>query len=185
MRPALRSYLMGMHNPILHSASVIIAWIKLYYKLPSFKELICIIFHDIGYVQQTSINGNDDKHPELGAQLCGLFGQKYYLLCIGHSRGYADKLGIPLSKLGYADKASILVYPDWFFKIMITIGGEADEYHRTTTTRKWGYPVEVKRIKADYERWLMKNFYGIKNEGLMELEFLDFLIYGKGKDKGR
>lgn len=162
MRVALRSFLVGMHNPILHTISVVIAWIRIYHKLPSLKEFFCILFHDIGYIRQTSIDGEDDRHPELGAWFCGRwFGKYYYQLCIAHSRAYAEKLGIPLSKLGYADKASILVYPDWFFKFMITAGGEADEYHRTTTTRKWGYPVEVKLIKADYRRWVKRN---VKNE---------------------
>jgi len=158
MRTALRSYLIGLHNPILHSISVIIAWIRIYHSIPSVKELFCIVLHDIGYVQQKSIDGSDNKHPELGAWLCGaLFGRNYYLLCIAHSRVYAEKLGVSLSKLGYADKASILVYPNWLFERIVYWGGEAQEYHRTTKTRKWGFPVDVRLIKADYKRWVMKN----------------------------
>ena len=158
MRTALRSFLLGMHNPITHSLSVLIAWIRIYHSLPSPKEMICILFHDVGYILQSSIDGADDRHPELGAWFCGRWlGQKYYLMCIGHSRVYAKKLRIPLSKLGYADKASILVYPNWLFKRLIYSGGEAQEYHRTTTTRKWGVPVEVKLIKADYRRWVERN----------------------------
>lgn len=158
MRTAPRSYLFGMHNPVFHSATVIVAWIKLFQSLPSFKELLCITIHDIGYLTQVSIDGSDNRHPELGARMAGLaFGREYYELCIAHSREYAKKFGLPLSKLGYADKASILQYPDAFFNALIKIGGEATEYHKTTKTWKWGCPYNVKLIKAEYRRWVRDN----------------------------
>ncbi len=158
MRTAIRSYLFGMHNPLLHSATVTRAWIQLYGKLPSMREGLCIAVHDIGYLTQTSIDGKDNRHPELGARMCGrLFGQKYFSFCIAHSREYAKKFGLPLSKLGYADKGSVLMYPDRLFSWLIKIGGEAEEYHRTTKTGKWGIPYNVKLIKADYRCWMLKN----------------------------
>ena len=163
MKTGLRSYLVGMHNPLLHAIMIIIAWIRIYHNLPTIKELICILFHDIGYITQTTIDGFDNKHPELGAWLCGsMLGRKHFVLCIAHSRVYAKKLGISLSKLGYADKASILIFPNWLFKRIILIGGEAEEYYQTSKTRKWGYPVDVRLIKADYARWVKENttFYG-------------------------
>jgi hypothetical protein len=158
MKTALRSYLVGMHNPIIHTATVLVSWIYIYRSFPSVKELVCILFHDLGYLKQTSIDGADDRHPEFGAYLCGSwFGKKYYVFCISHSRVYAKKLKLQLSKLGFADKYSILVYPDWFFKILITVGGEAEQYHRTTKTKKWGFPVDVKLIKKDYRKWVKEN----------------------------
>lgn len=147
-----------MHNPIVHTATVLTAWIKIFKCLPSTKETICIIVHDIGYITQTSIDGSDNRHPELGARMCGrAFGSEYFDFCIAHSRDYAKKRGVPLSKLGYADKASVLVYPDAFFKILIKVGGEAQEYLETSKTWKWGYPYQVKLIKADYRRWVHLN----------------------------
>jgi hypothetical protein len=157
MRTAVRSYLVGMHNPIIHSATVLVAWIKIYKGLPSIKESICIFVHDIGYLKQTAIDGDDNNHPELGAKMCRLFGPEYFNLCIAHSRDYAKKLKLPLSKLGYADKGSVLIYPNWIFKRLIYLGGEAQEYHRTTKSKKWGYPVQVRLIKADYQRWMDNN----------------------------
>lgn len=157
MTAAQRSFLMGMHNPILHSATVTIGWIKLFRQMPSIKEFICILFHDIGYLNQKSIDGTDNRHPEFGARMCTLFGSKYYELCIAHSRDYAKKFNFPLSKLGYADKYSVLIYPNFLFKWLIKIGGEANEYHNTTKTRKWGFPVQVELIKADYEKWVREN----------------------------
>jgi len=166
MKTGLRSYLVGMHNPILHTIVIVIAWIRMYHGLPSFKELICIMLHDVGYIKQATIDSPDDKHPELGAWLCGaMLGRKYYFLCIAHSRIYAKKLNISLSKLGYADKGSILAIPDWVFRLMIFSGGEAQEYHRTTKTKKWGFPVDIKLIKADYARWVKDQAKHIRTEG--------------------
>ncbi len=154
----LRSIIIGMHNPIIHGLLVVLAWRKIYRKSPSLKELICILLHDIGYIKQDFIDGNGDKHPELGAKICGwLFGKKYYILCITHSRNYAKKLNLPLSKLGYADKYSVILIPNLIYKPLIYLGGEAEEYHRTTKTRKWGYPIQTQLIKDDYLRWWMHN----------------------------
>jgi len=158
MKVSLRSYLAGMHNPLLHSTSVLIGWIRIYKSFPSIKELICIFFHDIGYLKQDALDGEEDKHPEFGAYLCGSwFGKKYYFFCISHSRDYAKKIGVSLSKLGYADKYSILLYPNWFFKILLTIGGEAHEYNTNSEPKKWGYPVKVELIKTDYANWIKNN----------------------------
>lgn len=134
MKTAPRSYLAGMHNPVIHSATVVVGWIKIFRKLPSVREFVCILVHDIGYLQQASLDGPDNKHPELGAYMCRVFGEQYFELCIAHSRDYAKKFGLPLSALGYADKYSVLVYPDWVFNLLIHLGGEAEEYHRTTKT---------------------------------------------------
>ena len=146
-----------MHNPIIHSAGVILGWIKLFGELPSVKEFLCILVHDIGYLGQSTIDGEDNRHPEFGARMCRLLGDKYFTLCIAHSRQYARNLGLPLSKLGYADKYAVLVIPNLPYEWLIKVGGEAQEYHETTKTRKWGFPVQVDLIKADYRRWLQEN----------------------------
>ncbi len=154
----LRSVIIGMHNPIIHGLLVVLAWRKIYRKSPSLKELVCILLHDVGYIKQDFIDGNGDKHPELGAKICGwLFGKEYYILCITHSREYAKKLNLPISKLGYADKYSVLLIPNLIYRPLIYAGGEAQEYHRTTKTRKWGYPIQTQLIKDDYRKWWMRN----------------------------
>jgi len=154
----LRTVLIGMHNPIIHGILVSLAWKKIYKKYPTFKEMICILFHDVGYTTQNIIDGENDTHPELGAKICGfLFGEEYYYLCIAHSRAYAKKTGLPLSKLGYSDKYSIILIPNIIHKVLIYSGGEAQEYHRTTQTKKWGYPINTKKIKEDYKKWWSKN----------------------------
>ena len=161
----LRSVLFGMHNPIIHGFLVSIAWKKIYQETPNFKEFVCILLHDIGYIEQNFIDGKNDRHPELGAKICGrLFGKNYYILCITHSRYYAKKLGLPLSRLGYADKYSVLLIPNLIYKPLIYLGGEAQEYHKTTKTKKWGYPINTKLIKTEYYNWWLKNGVIIKKK---------------------
>jgi hypothetical protein len=157
MKKGLRSYLFGMHNPFVHVFFVYRACHKIYNKRPGIKETVCILLHDIGYIHQDFLDGPEDHHPELGAKISGwLFGQEYYNLCIAHSRDYAKKNGIELSKLGYADKYSVLLMPDRLYHHIIYAGGEAQEYNRTTKTKKWGYPIQVALIKKDYQKWWEK-----------------------------
>jgi hypothetical protein len=159
-----RSYIIGMHNPIVHGLGIVEAWIKLYRCLPSVKECVCIFFHDIGYLRQNEIDGVSDRHPEFGAEICGLMGEQYYWLCICHSRSYAKKLNKPLSKLCYADKACLLMYPGWFFKRLIWIGGEAATLHQAGDDR-WGIPVNVYLIRREFAGWLAANFVGYNWRG--------------------
>jgi len=150
--------MIGMHNPLFHGFFVTLAWKKIYKRYPSLKEVICILLHDIGYIKQNFIDSDKDRHPELGALICKyLFGIKYYNLCITHSRDYAKKLKLPLSKLGYADKYSVLLIPDIIYKPLIYLGGEAQEYHKNTKTKKWGYPIKTHLIKKDYQKWWNEN----------------------------
>lgn len=48
MKEGTKSVLFGAHS-VVHSIMVIIAWKKLYFKWPSWKEIVCIFLHDIGY----------------------------------------------------------------------------------------------------------------------------------------
>ena len=157
MKKGLRSFLFGMHNPILHGTLVYIAWVKIYHSYPNWKETICILLHDIGYVNQDFLDGPYDIHPELGAKIClKLFGSEYYRLCLLHSRDYAKRHMVNISKLGYADKYSVLLLPNWIYHYVIYFGGEAQEYNKTTKTKKWGLPIDVKLIKEDYRKWWEK-----------------------------
>lgn len=104
------SWLFGFHS-IIHSFFVYLAWIKLYKKLPSFKETICILLHDIGYCGMNYItNQNHEGHEILGAKIAEkLFGKKEYDLCINH-RVFGKKLEMP-------DEYSHVIMPLFLVKI--------------------------------------------------------------------
>lgn len=129
MKLGTKSILFGVHQILIHSIVVWLAWIKLY-GLPSFKELICIIIHDWGYYGKDNIDGPEGKrHPELGAKIAGkLFGKEYYDLCLYHSRFYANRDNVNPSKLCWADKYSIKLEPYYFYVCRAIITGEMKEF---------------------------------------------------------
>ena len=150
----IRTLIIGYHNPLFHGYYVTKAWLKIFKEFPTIKELICILLHDIGYINQSELDGKNNTHPELGAKICGkLFGEEYYNLCIAHSRDYANEIGISLSKLGYADKYAPLLIPDKLYITSLYLGGEAQEYHRTTKSKRWGIPIQISKVKATYQEW--------------------------------
>ncbi len=148
-----RSYIFGMHNPIFHSYFMILAWRKLYHHFPDFRTIVCIIFHDIGYLFQDCIDGTCDRHIFLGAQICGkLFGLNYYNLCIQHSRDYCNRHGLEPSRLCYADKYSILLIPNWLLNLIVKISGEDSAYYKVGNSFL-GYPLRAEPTKAKYSSW--------------------------------
>jgi len=52
-------------------------------------------------------------------------------MCLGHSRGYAKMLGIPVSRLCWADKWAPLFDPGHFFWLRGIASGEIHEFIKT------------------------------------------------------
>jgi hypothetical protein len=111
------SWLFGCHS-IIHSWYVIKAWKILYKEWPCFWEIVCILIHDIGYCGKNYITNNSNAgHAELGAKIAlNFFGDKGWLLVLGHSRTSALKYDIPLSKLEAPDDYSWLIASSWWLK---------------------------------------------------------------------
>lgn len=164
MKTGTKSLLFGVHQFILHPLVVFIAWIVLYRKLPSWKELICIIIHDWGYWGKTNMDDEEgEKHPETAAKIAGkLFGHSYHDLCLYHSRHYARTAGQEPSLLCWADKQSILYDPWWFYLPRAWLSGELTEYRRLAancgfvsilaTHREWYRVCRNKFIKLAKEK---------------------------------
>lgn len=131
MKIGTLSFLFGVHNPIFHTKYVYKAWKSLYGK-PTFKEFICILIHDIGYLGCGALDGTEDhNHPELGGKLAGkLFGEEYRLLCLGHSRHYCKTSGITPSKLCFADKLSIQYENKKWYLLRAKLTGELKWYRK-------------------------------------------------------
>lgn len=133
-----KSLLIGYHSLIFHTLFVTLAWKSIYKKYPNMREFICILLHDIGYIFQDELQSKEDRHPELGAKICGmLFGKKYYQLCIGHSRDYASKMGIKISKLCYADKYCTLLVPIRLQYIISIFDAGVDVYRARKVYNEW------------------------------------------------
>lgn len=109
MKQGTVSVLFGCHS-VIHSVIVLIAWVKLYQKLPSWWQLVCIFLHDIGHWGKQYLDDYEakKKHGELGARVAGcLFGKKGYNLVAGHN----PNSGAPKSKLYDPDKYSWSIAP--------------------------------------------------------------------------
>jgi hypothetical protein len=130
MKVGTKSVLFGVHQFIWHPITVTVAWIVLYKRAPSIKEIFCILIHDLGYFGKENMDGKlGEKHPEFAAKVAGfIFGDDYRNLCLLHSRHYSRILGKEPSKLCWADKLSIRFDPRWFYLLRASASGELEEY---------------------------------------------------------
>lgn len=130
MKIGTRSVLFGVHQILIHPFFVFVAWFKFYGKFPTYKESLCIFFHDIGYLGKPNMDGEEGElHPELGGAIIQfILGAEYSDLTLYHSRAYAGKKGMLTSNLCIPDKLSILLYPKWLYILLGTLSGEITEY---------------------------------------------------------
>lgn len=130
MKLGTKSLLFGVHQLAWHPVTVWRAWRALYGKAPTWRETVCIIVHDWGYWGCADMDGEAGKqHPRVGAAIAGrLFGPAYHDLVLLHSRSLAEQLGREPSRLCWADKASMLHDPAWFYLLRARATGELREY---------------------------------------------------------
>ncbi len=86
--------------------------------------------HDIGYWGKPNMDGEEGRtHPELGAKVMGwLFGRKWAMFTICHSRYYAKEHGLIPSRLCVADKLIPYYTPAWLYLFQSRLTGEIMEY---------------------------------------------------------
>lgn len=137
MRTGTRSLLVGAHWPP-HILAVTLAWRWLYGAWPTWREALAIVLHDIGYWGCEEMDGADGTlHPERGARLADrLLGREYGDLIRGHSKGYADHAGLPLSRLYAPDKLSHVFEVACFYCLRTRFTGELAQYRGVL----WGRP---------------------------------------------
>jgi hypothetical protein len=189
-----KSLLFGAHQFVLHPLAVYICWVRLYHRLPTWWETICILVHDWGYWGCLNMDGErGTNHPGYGARVaysavlwigCRFrvgpmlrteLALKAANLCSGHSRHYARQERIPVSKLCRADKWGAVLWPWWIYLPMTWASGEleeyrqeADRYHRETGK---GCSYDVGR--RGWYRWLKSYLIGLaKMDGDLRQEGL-------------
>lgn len=149
MKLGTRSLLFGVHQFLWHPITVWLAWRKLF-GVPKFWECCAIFFHDWGYWGSPNMDGKEGRgHPERSARVAGylLFwftGRRRYAIAeeiLGHSRWYAKKSGVSVSRLCAADKLSVSYDPEWFYMLRAWATGELVEYKRNAggklTDEEW------------------------------------------------
>lgn len=129
MNIGTKSLLFGAHWP-LHNVAVALAWKWLYGTWPTVRELAAIALHDVGYVGCPEMDGPvGTTHPRLGAEIARhTLGEDMARLIEGHSKGFADAFGLPLSKLYGPDKCSHMFEPICWYVFRTRLTGELKMY---------------------------------------------------------
>lgn len=133
MKTGTKSLLFGAHQFLIHPTCAAIAWRRMYGRWPRPWEAICILVHDWGYWGCPEMDGlRGEEHPRFGAELAARIlhsrSTEAYGLCSGHSRHYAKKHGIPVSRLMAADKLAAVLPPWWVYVPLARLTGEIREY---------------------------------------------------------
>jgi hypothetical protein len=132
MKIGTKSVLFGAHQFLLHPWFVAFAWWKLY-GFPFDPRLwVSFFVHDLGYIGKPNMDGPEgDMHPHWGACLMGtLFGRKWYLFTLYHSRFLSKNNNVHFSKLCVADKLALVYTPGWLYLPLVKFTGEIDEYRK-------------------------------------------------------
>jgi hypothetical protein len=80
-----------------------------------------------------------EEHVHLGAKIMGLlFGDSWAIFTLRHSRYWAKKHGVGVSKLCYADKLAFAITPGWLYLPMACATGELAEYMEKSRDRQAG-----------------------------------------------
>lgn len=175
-----RSVLFGAHQFLIHPFYVNKAWVQLYKSKPTWRDRVAFFLHDLGYLCQwcRSMDGSDGLlHPEWGARATSwLFdsritvykdghliterGTYWYNFCAGHSRHYAEHIGISYSPLMRPDKLATHLYPRWLYGLLMFLSDEYKEYIAywiskgnypgTPTDSAWTY---AGHLQAEWKRF--------------------------------
>ncbi|MEK4063254.1 MULTISPECIES: hypothetical protein [Paenibacillus] len=133
-----KAYASGYPYSIVWGASVFLASVTVYrawcylYGKPTWKEIISIFSHDLGYWGKPNMDGEEGGwYPEVRAKIVKRWlGEEYQKLVLYHSRHYAKLHSELPIKLCWADKLSIMFDPKWFYLLRARSTGEIKEYRK-------------------------------------------------------
>ena len=160
MKVGTRSFLFGAHCFFIHPVFVLIAWTKLYGFPLNPKIWLAIFLHDIGYIGKPNMDGIEGKyHPMLGAKIMGwLFGYKWHIFMLAHSRSCCECFLLQPSKLCFADKLSICYEPSWFYLLRAKASGEIKEYRQRSLLSKASKREWRNNLVKETKEWVYQNY---------------------------
>ena len=153
MRVGTKSVLFGAHCFFIHPFFVAFGWWALG-QFPWDPRLWAAFFlHDLGYLFSPNMDGPEgEEHVHLGAKIMGLlFGDWWADFTLRHSRYWAKRNGVSVSKLCYADKLAFAMTPGWLYLPMARATGELAEYMAKSRDRQAGCAAftETERIQLE------------------------------------
>ena len=140
MTVGTKSILFGAHCFLIHGFFVARGWWSIW-GFPWDPRLWTAFFvHDLGYLGSPNMDGSEgEEHVHLGAKIMGLlFGDSWADFTLRHSRYWAKKHGVRVSRLCYADKLAFAITPGWLYLPMACATGELAEYMQKSRTRQAG-----------------------------------------------
>ena len=153
MRVGTKSVLFGAHCFFIHPLFVGVSWWVLYGFPWDLRLWATFWLHDIGYLGSPNMDGEEGEgHVHLGAKIMGqLFGSYWADFTIRHSRYWAKKHGVAVSKLCYADKLAFVLTPGWLYLPMARATGELAEYMAKSLDRQAGCAAFTENERAQLE----------------------------------
>lgn len=172
MKIGTKSLLFGCHQFILHPLFVLRAWWKLYGR-PNWRELVCIIIHDLGYFGCSDMDGEEgSRHPVWAGKFMDKFmnwltgddhvGNKYAHLCWLHSRFLSSQIRLDPSRLCWADKLGTALMPAWLWVLLGRLSGEIDEYMSNPRGNALNWGTEPVEWFNHYKTFVFNNIPEIK-----------------------
>jgi len=179
MKIGTKSILFGVHCFFIHPWFVAMAWNRLYGFPRGLRLWVAFFVHDLGYWDKPNMDGPEGEiHPELGGRIMKfLFGKAYirfegeHVWCVGsnywqiftlgHSRYYANKTGIKVSRLCAADKLAFCFESYWFYMLRARLSGEIYEYLENAQDHIAGSrdpKVWFKFVHRHFLKWVAKNY---------------------------
>ena len=140
MKRGTKSVIAGAHSLLVHPLAVTWSW-KVLFGFPWDPRIWCAcLLHDVGYVGRDEMDGpSGEEHVVLGARIMGrLFGPKWARECYCHSRYWSRPMGLPVGRLGLADKLAFAMMAAWLYLPMARWTGELAEYMERCRERQAG-----------------------------------------------
>ena len=129
MKVGTRSILFGAHQFLIHPFFVAWGWIRLYGFPFDPRIWIAFFVHDLGYFGKSSMEGDEgERHVRFGARVMSVFGKKWKEFSLYHSRYFSKRDGAKPSRLCFADKMAIVLFPHWIYLPLAKLSGELYEY---------------------------------------------------------
>lgn len=168
MKIGTKSILFGVHCFFIHPIFVAWAWWRLYGFPKKIQLWFAFFLHDIGYIGKSNMDGEEgERHPVLGALIMQkLFGKKWSMFTLTHSRYFAKRYNLEPSKLCVADKLATAMTPAWLFIPLAWLSGELKEYRNEAKNGKYKeanvYDDSVlswyRKVRTNLYDWVYKNY---------------------------
>lgn len=185
MRRGTASLLVGAHAFWWHPFAVAASWWRLFRWAPAMEDgrvpgildprlWLCFLVHDVGYLGCSNMDGDEGVwHPTTGARIVSLLCDLRWVpdsgpvmgvdmlgpwgrFCLCHSGTMSRIVGLPVSRLCYADKHAWTFTPWWIYLPGCVLTGELDEYmsvarktrNKCFTPREW-----YEWLRSKTSRW--------------------------------